>query len=117
MYRHLYPLGTAEYLTGEQFGLRCILHIWDHQYLGRTRSGLAAEASVNISHECMQTPEGSDNSERGNRRRHGCCEGCKLIYNGKGVAISKKSSYYCYACKQFCHPEYMTSLHKKTFKS
>ena len=65
----------------------------------------------------MQTPEGSDNSERGNRHGHGCCEGCKLIYNGKGVAISKKSSYYCYACKQFFHPEYMTSLHKKTFKS
>jgi len=108
-----YTLLVPEYLTGEQFGLRCILHIWDHQYLGRTRSGLASEALVNISHECVQTPEGSDNPEKGTRRRHGCFKGCKLIYSGKGVAVNKKTSYYCYACKQFCHREYMTSLHKK----
>jgi hypothetical protein len=94
IYRHLYPLGTSEHLTREQFGLRCILHFWDHQYLERTRSGLTSEASVNISHECVQsaTPEGSDNPEKGTRRRHGCCKCCKLIYNGKGVVVNKKTS-------------------------
>ena len=93
------------------------LHFWDHQYLGRRRSGPASKASVNIFHECVQTPKGFDNLEKGARRKHGRCKGCKLVYNEKGEAINKKTSYYCYACKQFCHPECMTSLHKKSFKS
>ena len=47
----------------------------------------------------------------------GRCKGYKTSYNEKGTAIYNKTSYYCQACKQFCHPEYLNLLHKKTFKS
>ena len=43
----------------------------------------------------------------------GRCKGYKTSYNKKGTAIYNKTSYYCQACKQFCHPECLNFLHKK----
>ena len=44
-------------------------------------------------------------------------KGYKTSYNEKSTAIYNKTSYYYQACKQFCHPECLNFLHKKTLKS
>ena len=112
IYRVLHPLGDPIYMTREQFGLHLIIFFWSNEYQKRTRSGGVAskQGKPNIppAHQITQVPKGSRYGSDA-RRARGRCMQCSNL----STSTLSQTSWYCYSCKLFCHPECMPALHSK----